>query len=160
MSGYTSPYGRVPPNRRPQPVARSVNPWGLAVVTFLIGTGVVLVLGFVLGLVGVLLVGGATLGGADLSDDSLVATAALVAVVPLVVSVAVQALWIHRRGGSNHLFAPIAATAAGWLLGAALSPFALSDTVLIVLNAVTQIGVLGWLVGLGAGAGTRGPVRR
>lgn len=160
MSSYTSPYGRVPPHHRPQPAARSVSPWGLAVVTFLIGTAVVLVLGFVLGLLGVLFVSGATLGGADISDDNLVATAALVAVVPLVVSITVQALWIRRHGGSNPVLAPIAATAAGWLLGAALAPLPLPEAALIVLNALTQIGVLGWLVGQGVRSTPRGPVRR
>lgn len=159
MSSYTSPYGRVPPQRRPEP-ARSVNAWGIALVAFLIGTAVVLVLGFVLGLLGVLFVGGATLGGADLSDGSIVTTAALVAVVPLVASVVAQALWIRRRGGSNHVIAPIAATAAGWAVGAALTPVPLPEAALIVLNAVTQIGILGWLVGQGVPARTRGPVGR
>jgi hypothetical protein len=142
-------YGAPPPSRRPGPTAKTTNKWVIAVAAYLLGTVVVLALGFLIGLAGIVFVTGATLGGADLTDRDLIATTVLVAVVPLLVSVAVQAVLIHRCGGANHLLAPIAAVAAGWLLSLLLTPIPLPSAVLFVLGAAVQIGVLAVLVGGG-----------
>ena len=151
------PYG-APPNRRPAPTTRAttLNRWVIAVAAYLLGTVVVLVLGFLIGMAGIVFVTGATLGGADLTNRDLVATTALVAVVPLLVSVALQTVLIRRCGGSNHLIAPVAALAAGWLLSFVLTALPLPEAVLFALGAAVQIVVLAVLVG----RGVRTPVRR
>lgn len=133
---------------RPLTTPKPFNAWGVATIAYLLSTAVTLLLGFVLGTAGVLLVSGMAFQGNadDLTEDSLVRATVLVALGIGVVALAVEAWFIHRRGGARPLVAPVAARAAALLLGFAITPLALGDGVATVLGAGVEIAVLGALI--------------
>jgi hypothetical protein len=133
---------------RPLTTPKPFNTWGVAVLTYLLGTAVTLVLGFVLGMAGFLLMTGMALQGnaGDVTTESLTDVTVRVALGIGLVSLAVEAWFIHRRGGARPVIAPIAARAASLLLGFAITPLALTDGVAMVLGAAVEIAVLGALI--------------
>jgi hypothetical protein len=133
---------------RPLTTAKPFNVWGVAVLTYLLGTAVTLVLGFVLGMAGFLLMTGMALQGnaGDVTTESLTDVTVRVALGIGLVSLAVEAWFIHRRGGPRPVIAPIAARAATLLVGFAITPLALSDGVVTVLGAAVEVAVLGALI--------------
>lgn len=133
---------------RPLTTPKPFNAWGVAVLTYLLGTAVTLVLGFVLGMAGFLLMTGMALQGnaGDVTTESLVDVTVRVALGIGLVSLAVEAWFIHKRGGSRPVLAPFAARAATLLLGFAIAPLALGDWLVTVAGAAVEIAVLAVLI--------------
>jgi hypothetical protein len=133
---------------RPQPTRTPFSPWGTAVVAYLLGAAVVLVLGFVLGTLGFLVVIGMGLTGdpGDLSTEDLMSTTVLVAIAIGVVGLLVEAWFIHRQGGARPLVAPFVAAGGSFLTGYAVAPLALGEGPVTVLGIAVEIVLLALLI--------------
>jgi hypothetical protein len=82
----------------------------------------------------------------DLTTDDLIPVAVVVVAALTVLSVAVQARIIRKRGGVRPVVAPVAALAASVVLGLAVSAVELPDAVFMVMQAVVEIVVLAKLI--------------
>lgn len=133
---------------RPLTTPKPFNAWGVAALAYVIGTAVTLVLGFVLGTLGFLVMSGMALtdeaGGP--SRDDIISVTLLVAILIGVVSLLVEAWFIHRRGGARPFIAPFVARAGSLLVGWAVTPLALDDAPLTVLGIGVEIVVLALLI--------------
>ena len=119
-------------------------PWGVAVLTHLIGLAVLLGVALVVGFLVVLLVLGMGLSGAadDITWGRLVALAVTPLVVAVVLSVVAQARFLRHRGLGPAWLAPLVALCAGWLVGWLGQPLSLPVLVQYDVPSVVQILVL------------------
>lgn len=133
---------------RPLTTPKPFNAWGVAVLAYLIGTAVTLALGFVLGTLGFLVMSGMAVTGdaGDPSFEDIVSVTVLVAIVIGVVSVLVEAWFIHGRGGARPFIAPFVARGGSLLVGWAVTPLALGDVPLTVLGIGVEVVLLALLI--------------
>jgi hypothetical protein len=132
---------------RPVATHRAFNAWHVALLTYLLGLAVVLSLGLVLGTVGYLLISDPGLSGdpEGLLREDLMGKAVTAAVAITMVGVALQAWFIHRRGGARPVLAPVTALAASGLLTFVLTPV-MPDIASLSLQAVVEVTVLALLI--------------
>jgi hypothetical protein len=143
----------VPAGRRTAP-ASPVNRWGIALLTHLLGLGVLFLTAMVLAFVAVLLV--LTIGLTNMEEltlTRLVVIAATPIVVAVVLGVVAQGLFLRHLGLPRPWLAPVAATGAGWLLGLVTSAVqttlvdaSLPGAVHAVLVSVVEIAVLALVI--------------
>lgn len=133
---------------RPLTTPRPFNAWLVAVLAYVIGSLVTFVLGFVIGTAGVLVMTGMALSGdpSDASLDEIVNVTVIVALVIGVISLAVQAWFIHRRGGARPVLGSVVARGASLLVGFAVTPLALGDSLVTGLGIGVEIVLLALLI--------------
>lgn len=133
---------------RPLTTPKPFNAWGVATLAYVLGTAVLAVTVFVAAWAGFFLVSAMGFVGAarDLTVDDLMLAAVGVAAALMVLSIAIRARIIRKRGGVRPVVAPVAALAASVVLGLAVSAVELPDAVFMVMQAVVEIVVLAKLI--------------
>lgn len=129
------------PARRPA----TTNPWLAAAAAYALGTATLLVLGFLLGLAGVVLAVSQRGGDGSYTRFVLLGVLGLVAIEAG--SVIVQARFLRSRGCRRAVAAPLVAAVAGWVLGAALDPLGVPFLPTVLLQAALAIPVMALMMG-------------
>lgn len=133
---------------RPLTTPKPFNAWGVAALAYLLGTAVLFATVFVAAWAGFFLLSAMGFFGAahDLTADDLMPVAVGVAIALVVLSLALQARVIRRRGGVRPVAAPVAALGASVVLGLALNAVELPEVLFMALQAVVEIVVLAKLI--------------
>ena len=133
---------------RPLTTPKPFNAWLVATVAYVLGWAVTFLLGFVMGTLGFFVMTAVALTGdpGDPTREDITRTALTVVLVIGVISLAVEAWFIHKRGGARPVLAPLGARGASLLVGFAVTPLALEGSLVTALGIGVEVVLLALLI--------------